>query len=99
MFLHIDEESLESVVDDAKAREEGGYSCKIVYADTVLKEDNAMLAAKDREECRPEEVEEADLWDFSKRVKIDGLVGVYASLQLDLYSWYTFITDGDVIVS
>ncbi|KAK4149974.1 hypothetical protein C8A00DRAFT_18416 [Chaetomidium leptoderma] len=98
-FLHIDEESLESVVDDAKAREEGGYSCKIVNGGAVLLEDNALLAAKDREEVRAvEEVDEAELWEFRKRVKINGLVSVYANLDVDLDGWYYLIMDGDVIV-
>lgn len=99
MFLHIDEDSLERVVDDAKARVEGGFSCKIVNANSVMLEDNALLAAKDRDEVRAvEEVEEAELWDFRKRVKIDNLVGLYASLDASLDGWYDFIMDGDVIV-
>ncbi|KAH6843429.1 hypothetical protein B0I37DRAFT_384422 [Chaetomium sp. MPI-CAGE-AT-0009] len=98
-FLHVDEDSLESVVDDAKAREEGGYSCKIVNGEAVMLEDNALLAAKDRPEIRAvEEVEEGELLEFRKRVKIDGLVDVYASLQVDINGWYDFITDGDIIV-
>lgn len=99
-FLHVDEESLESVVDDAKAREENGYSCKIVRGDVVLLDDNASLAAKEREEVRAvEEVEDAELWDVRKRVRIDCLVMVYASLQNNLNDWYDFIMDGDVIES
>lgn len=35
-YLHVDEESLESVVDDAKAREEGGYFATVVFAENVM---------------------------------------------------------------
>ena len=99
MFLHVDEESLESVVDDAKARGVGGYSCKLVYGDVVLVDDNALLAAKDREVTGKEaELIWDELCDFRKRVKIDGLVDLYASLEVSLDSWYDLLMDGDVIL-
>jgi hypothetical protein len=104
VFLHVDEESLESVVDDAKAREQGGYSCKIVRADVALDDENAELVAQDREEVRAAlaakgvEVEMDELLEFRKRVKIDDLVFLYADLQCDLDSWYDSIMDGEIVV-
>jgi hypothetical protein len=100
MFLHVDEESLESVVDDVKARERGGYFCKVVNGEAVMLDGNALLAAKDREEARAEgeEVEVFELYEFRKWVKIDDLVDLYASLQLYLYGWYNIDMDGDIIL-
>ncbi|KAK4119503.1 hypothetical protein N657DRAFT_650158 [Parathielavia appendiculata] len=46
-FVHVDEESLESVVDDVKAKEKDGYFCKVVYADQVL------LLEREREKLHP----------------------------------------------
>ncbi|KAL2126340.1 hypothetical protein VTI74DRAFT_1161 [Chaetomium olivicolor] len=97
-FLHVDEESLESVVDDAKAREPGGYFCKVVRGDLVL------LAEREREEVRDvedadQEVEEAELWDQRRRVKINDLVSLYATLQRYIDSWYYLLMDDrDIVV-
>lgn len=49
-FMHVDEESLESVVDDEKARADSGagYFCKIVFPSSVMIRENARLAGEIR---------------------------------------------------
>jgi hypothetical protein len=99
MFLHIDEDGLERVVDNAKARAKGGFSCKIVNANAVMLEDNALAAAKDREDVRAAlGVGEAEIYgelrEFRKRVNIDGLVDLYADLQVKLDAWYDLCNYG-----
>ncbi|KAL2126294.1 hypothetical protein VTI74DRAFT_1234 [Chaetomium olivicolor] len=73
-FAHVDEESLESVVDHEKAKEEGGYFCKIVRGDIVLAREREREGIQDAEDDDEEEEEdEDDLLDLKKRVKIDEL--------------------------
>jgi hypothetical protein len=86
-FLHVDEESLESVVDDDKAREAAGYFCKLVREANVA----LNLASGER---REEDEDEDDLLDLRKRVKFDELVPMYATL-LDIDRWYNLqVEDG-----
>jgi hypothetical protein len=78
-YLHVDEESLESVVDDAKAREEGGYFTKVVYAENVM----LQVAESDGVLCPAAwGLDEEDMDYLRKRFRIDDLVGVYATLQV-----------------
>jgi hypothetical protein len=94
-FLHVDEESLESVVDDKKAREPAGYFCKLVREDTVA----LNLAAEDEreedvKEDEDEDEDEDELLDMRKRVKLDELVPCYTTL-LDIDRWYNvWVEDG-----
>jgi hypothetical protein len=92
-FLHVDEESLESVVDDAKAREPAGYSCKLVREGIV----SLNLTTEEREEVKEYKEDEEDgdhLVDLRKRVKLDELVPMYATL-LDIDWWYNlWVEDG-----
>jgi hypothetical protein len=87
--LHVDEESLESVVDDTKARKPAGYLCKLVREDNVA----LNLAAEEEREENLEE-DEDELLDLRKRVKPDELVPVYVTL-LDIDRWYNlWVEDG-----
>lgn len=99
-FMHVDEESLESVVDDEKAREESGYFCTIVREDMVLAgerereaQGNREWEIQDAEDAEDEEDEE--LLDLRKRVKIDALVALYATL-LDIDRWYNIWVDSGI---
>ncbi|KAH6856253.1 hypothetical protein B0I37DRAFT_412195 [Chaetomium sp. MPI-CAGE-AT-0009] len=87
-FLHVDEESLESVVDDAKARERGGYFGTVVRADNVV----LWAIERDREKgvycLEGRELEEDEMCDLRKRVRIDDLVSLYAGLQVSPDLWY-----------
>jgi hypothetical protein len=78
----VDEESLESVVDDTKARKLAGYFCKLVREDNV-----ALNLATEQER-------EDELLDLRKRVKLDELVPLYTTL-LDIDTWYNlWVEDG-----
>ncbi|KAK4149892.1 hypothetical protein C8A00DRAFT_37501 [Chaetomidium leptoderma] len=87
-FLHVDEESLESVVDDAKARERGGYFSTMVRAGNVV----LWVPERDREKgvycLEGRELEEDEMCDLAKRVRIDDLVSLYAGLQVSPDLWY-----------
>ncbi len=81
-FLHVDE-SLESVVDDAKAREKGGYFGMVVRAG------NVMLTVTERDGVYCSEGRELEeMEDLRKRFRIDNLVGLYAWLQVAPDVWY-----------
>jgi len=92
-FIHVDEESLESVTDDAKASEKGGYFA------TVVRPDNILLNALERNretgafysQVDGQELEEDEMWDMSKRVRIDDLVHLYADLEVSPDGWYCLI--------
>jgi len=96
-FMHVDDESLESVVDEAKAREDGGYFCKVVRAEMVL------LREQDRAAGTYHEPEGLEAWeadyeerDFRKRVKIDKLVQLYCHL-LEIDAWYHMLVDKGIV--
>lgn len=85
--MHVDEMSLESVVDDQKAGELGGNFCRVVNKGSVL------LSGEEREASRamgiePYEPDEEDALDLEKRVRVNDLVSLYAFLQNDTYDWY-----------
>ncbi|KAK4103540.1 hypothetical protein N658DRAFT_484458 [Parathielavia hyrcaniae] len=90
-FLHVDEESLESVVDDAKARDKrSGYFCRMVKPYPVVEWD----IKRDREGVYrfredEQELEEEDMWEASKIVKIDDLVDLYGGLHQFVDGWST----------
>lgn len=87
-FLHADEESLESVVDDAKAREASGYFCKVVRAGMALMpEQEPEWQDEGDGQAEEEEDEEEELVDVRKRVKIDALVPFYAIVP-STNMWY-----------
>ncbi|KAL2129955.1 hypothetical protein VTI74DRAFT_7060 [Chaetomium olivicolor] len=90
-FLFVDEESLESVVDEGKAKEEGGYVVKLVVEwvgqEGEVGEEEEELDEDDRERV---------LEDVRKRVKVDELVKVYAHL-LDVNTWYILPVEDGVI--
>ncbi|KAK4120465.1 hypothetical protein N657DRAFT_648959 [Parathielavia appendiculata] len=98
-FLHVDEESLESVVDDARAKEKGGYFCTVVMAKIVFL--NGIEALGKGEYLwvwdGGRRLEEEDMEDMSKRVRIDDLVGLYADLQVNPHMWYYLSQSGDNI--
>ncbi|KAJ4303910.1 hypothetical protein N0V88_001510 [Collariella sp. IMI 366227] len=91
-FFHVDEESLESVVDDvkvAKALEEGRERfCRMVRAD-VLDLDAITIDRERGIYCENgRELDENEVEEFSKRVTVDYLVSLYAKLSVDPYLWY-----------
>ncbi|KAH8909868.1 hypothetical protein BR93DRAFT_965940 [Coniochaeta sp. PMI_546] len=91
-FLYVDEESLESVADDEKAREPGGYFCKVVRSRKVQMDEEATN--EDREEDDEEEDEgdkEHRLRGQRKRVKVDQLVLLYNAL-LNTDTWWNMYT-------
>jgi molybdenum-dependent DNA-binding transcriptional regulator ModE len=94
-FLHADEESLESVVDDAKAREDGGYFCMVARAKMILAAERERQEEGD-EHAEEQEDEEEELLDLRKRVKIDKLVLLYA-LVLDTNTWYNIYVEDGVV--
>lgn len=74
-FLHADEENLESVVDDAKARENGGYFCTVTRAKMILAAEQERQEEGDEQAEEQEQgAEEEELLDLKKRVQIDKLV-------------------------
>ncbi|KAH8912181.1 hypothetical protein BR93DRAFT_922132 [Coniochaeta sp. PMI_546] len=96
-FLHADEESLESVVDDAKAREDGGYFCKVVRASMALAaEQERQEDGGEQAEEQSSEDEEEELLDVRKRVKLDKLVPFYAFV-LNTNSWYNILVEDGVV--
>lgn len=91
-FLHVDEESLESVVDDEKAREASGYFCKLVREGNVAL--NLGTGEEREEEVKEEDKDEDELLDLRKKVKLDELVRMYATL-LNIDRWYNlWVEDG-----
>ncbi|KAK4032562.1 hypothetical protein C8A01DRAFT_40998 [Parachaetomium inaequale] len=96
-FLYVDEESLESVVDDTKARAKGGYFCTVVRADNVVR----GLLERDQEKGvyyrEGRELEEDEMEELRKRVRIDHLVCLYAELQVSLDCWYDLLWFDDNI--
>ncbi|KAK4204964.1 hypothetical protein QBC40DRAFT_216277 [Triangularia verruculosa] len=94
-FLFVDDESLESVVDEAKAREEGGYVVKIVAKGSREGEWQEGGEGGEEEEL-DEDDRERKLEDVRKRVKVNTLVQVYACL-LDVNSWYILPMEDGVI--
>ena len=102
-FLHVDEESLESVVDDEKAREDGGYFCKAVKADMALaaeqerrQQEEGGGQAEEEEWEQDEEDEEEELLDVRKRVKLNDLAPLYAFV-LNTNAWYNILVEDGVV--
>lgn len=105
-FLHVDEESLESVMEGPKEGpwgQERGYFCKLVDSRTVLlaeKEqgnESDILPAEEKD-SEVGLVAEEDLHELRKRVRIDRLANVYAMLQYDMDFWYDLpMDDGDIV--
>ncbi|KAB5580240.1 hypothetical protein GE09DRAFT_1081429 [Coniochaeta sp. 2T2.1] len=93
-FMHVDEESLESVVDDEKARDPAaGYFCKIVRPSLVEMREDARLAGEIPEDQDPLD-EQLELLDCVKKFKLGSLVELYATL-LSHDSWYYIHVDVD----
>ena len=82
-FIHVDEESLESVVDDVKARKEDGYFCKVVNANMVLLNEPERKI----QDAKEDEDEDEDEVELRKHVKLDQVVLLFVTL-LDLDSWF-----------
>ncbi|KAK3939341.1 hypothetical protein QBC46DRAFT_388211 [Diplogelasinospora grovesii] len=93
-FMHVDEESLESVVDDEKARDRAaGYFCKIIYPSSVMGREEARVAGEIPDDQDPLD-EQLELLDCIKKVKLGSLVELYVTL-LNLDSWYNIYVDVD----
>ncbi|KAK4128844.1 hypothetical protein N657DRAFT_639352 [Parathielavia appendiculata] len=95
-FFHVDEESLESVVDDMKSRERGGYFCTVVRANNVV-----FNRIESREKGvyfdNAQKLKEDEMWDLRRRVRVDDLVGLYAEFQVGPDLWYCLSSFGDDI--
>lgn len=94
-FMYVDEESLESVVDEEKAKDrDAGYFCKIVYPVSVEIREDGRLSGEipDDQDLLDEQRE---LLDCIKKVNLGSLVSLYALLVPDVYSWYTIWVDSD----
>lgn len=89
LLQFVDGESLESVLDEGKAKEEGGYVVKVVGKLSTEGEgqEGEELDKDDRER---------ELEDVRKRVKMNTLVEMYARL-LDVNSWYILPSENGVV--
>ncbi|KAK3682790.1 hypothetical protein B0T22DRAFT_294684 [Podospora appendiculata] len=99
-YLYVDDESLESVVDEERA-ELGDADClKAVWADSVISREVDRLAdleaGEEEEEYEGYESkdEERMMLDLRKKVRISELADLYAAL-LRPDSWYYIGTDDD----
>ncbi|KAK4139973.1 uncharacterized protein C8A04DRAFT_40310 [Dichotomopilus funicola] len=95
-FLCVDEESLESVVDEGKAKEEGGYTVKILMRGADEGRGQNEEGAEEEEEGLDEDDRERELQDVRKRVRVDALVKLYAQL-LPANSWYILPVEDGII--
>jgi hypothetical protein len=94
-FLHVDEESLESVVDEEKKLEPRGCFCTVVRGGNVL-----LWEDEGPETMRlwpTFELDDEGLRDHRKRVRVDDLVSLYGVLQDDIDFWYDlyYIDEGE----
>ncbi|KAH8911951.1 hypothetical protein BR93DRAFT_921924 [Coniochaeta sp. PMI_546] len=96
-FIHVDEQSLESVVDDEKARQPGGYFFTVAREDSVMIREASRQAGEIPEDQDPLD-EELELLDSRKRFKLGDLVELYGTL-LDTDTWYNIYVDLDVGVA
>jgi hypothetical protein len=94
-FVHVDEESLESVVDNEKARDRAaGYFCKIVFPASVMIRENTRLAGEIPVDQDPLD-EQLELLDCTKKVKLWSLVTLYVQLLDNINTWYDIHVDVD----
>ena len=94
-FLFVDDESLESVVDEGKARERGGYVVKVVARGSREGEGQEGEEGEEEEEL-DEDDRERELEDVRKRVKVDALVQLYTHL-LDVNTWYILPVEDGIV--
>ncbi|KAG7286938.1 hypothetical protein NEMBOFW57_006438 [Staphylotrichum longicolle] len=88
-FLHVDEESLESVVDDEKRLAPGGYFCTVVRAENVLIWEKELLTGQSYDSGIDNgELDDESLRDHRKRVRVDDLMSLYGVLQEEINVWY-----------
>ena len=70
-FMHVDEESLESVVEEEKARDEfAGYFCRIVFPSSVLIREKARAEGEIPDPQDPLD-EQLELLDCVKKVSLE----------------------------
>jgi hypothetical protein len=93
-FVHVDEESLESVVDDEKAREWIGYFCKVVFPSSVMIRETARLAGEIEADQDPLD-EQVELLDCVKKIPLGSLVPLYVDLLAKPDSWYDIYVEID----
>jgi hypothetical protein len=93
-FMHVDEESLESVVDQEKARDEyAGYFCKIVFPSSVLMREFSRALGEIEDDQDPLD-EQLELLDSVKKFKLGDLVSLYET-TLNPNMWYYIHVDVD----
>jgi hypothetical protein len=101
-FIHVDDESLESVVNDQMADQDGGYFL------TVVREDMVRLRRSEQAKYEADGVqrenggydkndEERELLDLRKKVRADQLVDLYVVL-LNIDLWYNIWVDSGIAV-
>lgn len=93
-FVHVDEESLESVVDDEKARERIGYFCKVVCPSSVIIRETARLAGEIEADQDPLD-EQVELLDCVKKIPLGSLVPLYVDLLASQDTWYDIYVEMD----
>lgn len=94
-FIYVDEESLESVVDEEKAADwTAGFFCKIVFADAVEDREEGRLAGMIPDDQDPLD-EKLELLHCVKKVKLGSLVSLYATLVHSPDDWYNIHVDVD----
>ncbi|RKU48603.1 hypothetical protein DL546_008714 [Coniochaeta pulveracea] len=92
-FLHVDQESLESVVDDEKAKTKAGYYCMMVQSGNVLLAE-AEAESENEWATEDEDEDEDAFYDQRKRVHVHELVSWYALLLWDENWYHVSVDDG-----
>ncbi|KAJ9149128.1 hypothetical protein NKR19_g5827 [Coniochaeta hoffmannii] len=93
-FMYVDEESLESVVDDERARDRAsGYFCKVVFPSSVFIREESRVAGVIPDDQDPLD-EQLELLDSIKKIELGSLVSLYVTL-LDPNMWYYIYVDVD----
>jgi hypothetical protein len=92
-FVYVDEESLESVINDEKARDQAaGYFYKIVFPASAMIREDARLAGEIPVDQDPLD-EQLELLDCIKKIKLGSLVPLYVRLYRNSDSWYNIMVD------
>lgn len=93
-FVHVDEESLESVVDNEKARERIGYFFKVVNTSSVMIREAARLTGEIEPGYGPED-ELDDSLDCEKKFRLKDFVQLYIDLLRSQDTWFDIYVDMD----
>jgi hypothetical protein len=87
-FIYVDEESLESVVDEKKAGDKKtGYFCKVVFPSSVRNREISLLNGGIPADQDPLD-EQVELLDCVKKVRLHDLVFLYTDMLKNIDGWY-----------